>query len=550
MTVTISHSPQGGTITAAAVRVPPRRPLPVVLVRLDVGEDSFWFSDNPWIDTAEGIQSDTKLARGVSIERRVTTPYWGSGRSRFGLGQIELINADGDLDFLLFLIAHAGGADAWLYLGDDATLLESMHLIARAKIERPTTQGESVLRLVCIDGAAELRKAIITSRFTSGPQDGQLLPVLFGKAWSIASVAADPPKLRFGTHHVTGLTTHLVRNRGAQLTKGVAWDDYSSGQIHGHAMLSGIGDNARITCDATSPAFGSYAADSLPGIVGALVEGLMGWDSSRIDYDGLEALATELDNPTLGGWYASPVEASRVLDDIAASIGGWWYVDLLGVLHMDRLRAPAGDPVFHLTEDELVGEVQVSHDAMSGLSDAVLGMRNQHVHAASELGGSVQGSDIGATLQRAFRARVPFEVHPIYQRAESRMAPSAMSASALIEDAARPPAARADLDESGMPTMLADEKSVTDEASRREAIAAVPGWWIEGTAELTSIDAATLMPGTEVAVTVTDLRSGEPRLTLDARLAVVIAVTAEAGDSRAKLVLRAMDELEEEEEDK
>lgn len=514
MTLYIGLNPQGGQVTAASHPPGPRRPLPVVVVRIDLPGGAAYVSDAPYLDVAAEILAEVRLAADVTLERSVSTVLWG-GQTRIGIGAVELHNDDGALDHLI--LAPPAGAAIDVFFGHDDTPWAEMSHVATAVVDHVSAVGERRVRLVVLDARARLRQPLQSETYTSGALEGRLIPVLLGHGHSIPSVPADPPNLRYGTHDAAGLTTHAVRNRGAAMTVTTQWEAYSVGEIHGHRFLVGLGDGARVTVDATAPDWSTYDADSLPGIVGALVEGRLGWPAAEIDYAGLEALATELGDPTFGDWHDAHIEVDRVLDAVADSFVGWWYVDLDGVLRFDRLRVPAGEPAFVITETELVGEIEPEQDTMPGLSTRVEGVRNAHVHAESELAGSVRETAFGALLQREYRETTEFDVHPSFGRAVGADRPSRH-------------------------TRYADAASVSAEAARRETLTKNPALWYRGAIELGVIEAAMLQPGTVVSAVVRDRVTGEPRYGLDGRLMVLTDLRLVAG--RGRVEFRAWAPLE------
>jgi hypothetical protein len=71
-----------------------------------------------------------------------------------------------------------------------------------------------------------------------------------------------------------------------------------------------------------------------------------------------------------------PVLIADVLDQLAQSFGGWWYITRTGLLSVGRLTAPSGLPDFEFNERQIVSGVSISVDSAPGLSNKILAKRN------------------------------------------------------------------------------------------------------------------------------------------------------------------------------
>lgn len=348
------------------------------------GTQDFWFSDGRYVSADDGVMAEARIGSEIAFSRKASTIYWGGGRASQGLGAIELINTDGGLDNLLFMALRR--AIVTVYLGDQDQPLASLSKVARAVVERPETIGEQALRLVLADASSELDIPILSATYSSGAQEGALQPLALGACLSVPALHTGAPSLQYSVHDAASLTAiNTVRDSGVTLTPVTQWEALDSGEQHGFTLLQSTA--GVITADVTGPSSTDTEADArtLRRIVEALLVTRLGWDSSRVDLAGLEALETELGGIDLGRWVSGATTYAEVLTELMDSVGGWWYIDPAGVVCFDVLRLPAGTPVLALDETTLASDISLVFDTAPGLSDAVLGQRNAYVHDASAL---------------------------------------------------------------------------------------------------------------------------------------------------------------------
>lgn len=496
----------------------PAPPLPRVLVRLDTGSGFRWYSDGRYVDAASNTVAQARLGKRISFERTVNTAYWsGNGRATASLGAIELINSDGALDELLGLPLRDKVIQ--IYLGTEATAVSSLTLVARGIVENVESDGESAIRIVVGDASRELEKPLQTELIPSGAFVGQPYPVTIGFCLSVPALHTEAPTLRFGLHDSAAAGRALtivqfVSDSGVTLTGGTQWNAYNTAPSFGFSLNQAT--SGRILANVIGPGPNAgFNNATLNGVVRYLLETRLGWAGSRVDAAGYSALDVEMGTPRFGRHVSNPVTYAQVLDELADSIGGWWRIDLSGVLRMDRLRLPSGTPVLELTRNHLDGEVDIKFDDAPGMTNIVAGGRNWYPLSESEQAGSVRDTAAGVELRKEYRFLASFSVHAAYARNAASWGASTSQGISSI----------------GMPTLLSNTTSTSNEAAARAGLWAAPKWWYELPVLLDAVAAATLAGGAVVRLTLA--RHG-----LDAgRLLRVIKVRGELGSSRVELVL-------------
>jgi hypothetical protein len=240
-----------------------------------------------------------------------------------------------------------------------------------------------------------------------------------------------------------------------------------------------------------------------------------GWDAARIDLqavDDIDALGYRY------GYHAArPVSATRILDDLADSVCGWWTTDRFGRLTFGRLQdAPA--PTLAVDDSDLISDVEVRRDWAPGFSSIVSGGRNWQPLDQSELAGSLQGTTTGALLTQTHRHR--------RTGADAANLPPGFEAAArrggFRREGGREP-------EPGMTTLLQDVGDVQDVADYATGLYVKPRHFVDFTLALPALQAATLEPG--AVIELTSERYGLPV----GRGLTVVAVRGVLGQSRVEV---------------
>ena len=174
------------------------RGLRTVLVAVDAPGGTRWFSDDRFVNLDSGLVAEPRIGGEVRLQRRAALPFWGSGRAVYGVGSIELLNADRALDPWMF--GALKGSIVRVYFGAPDVPLAAMLPVSRAVIDRVEGVGESSVRLVLLDAAAELNVPIQTATYTSGAQLGRLLPIVIGQCLSVPVLHTGAPSLVFSGH--------------------------------------------------------------------------------------------------------------------------------------------------------------------------------------------------------------------------------------------------------------------------------------------------------------------------------------------------------------
>lgn len=494
-----------------------------ILIAVDAPSGTRWFSDGRFVDWDSGLVAEPRIAGEIRLQRRASLPFWGGGKTVYGIGSIELVNADGALTPWMF--SDLKGVVVRVFFGAPDTALPAMLRVGRALIDRVVGVGESAVRLVLSDAASELDDQWQTATYTSGPLQGRLLPSVIGQCLSVPAQHTGAPSQVFSVHDsgaapaAGGLSQIAeVYDRGVTLTPGTQWAASSVGQQHGFTLNQSTA--GRITAFVRGPSVdpSPFAFGRVHRVVEYALAVRRGWPSSRIDLDALTALHVET-FALLGRYVDSSVTYAQLFTEIGDSLSAWWWIDADGRFQMRRWHLPSGAPVLTIDSNSIDGEVQPEFDAAPGLADAVLSARNWHVHSPDELATSVRDTAAGVALTRAYRNATPFAVHDQYAHARGARGTDRLSADS---DTSRPPA------DFGMPTLL---QSGVNEAAHRASLYAQPMWFWRVAAWMEAEAAASLQPG-DVVMLKADCYGLD-----DGQLMRVVDVQCVLGEGRADLLL-------------
>lgn len=120
--------------------------------------------------------------------------------------------------------------------------------------------------------------------------------------------------------------------------------------------------------------------------------------SGDLDTTGIAQIDT--DTGYRYGVHASePVTIAEVMDQLAGSIGGWWYVRRGGTLTLGRLLAPTGAAAFAFDQSNIKRDtgVRITFDGAPGLSNVCLAKRNWRAYTEGELVGSLNYVQLNTT---------------------------------------------------------------------------------------------------------------------------------------------------------
>lgn len=310
-----------------------------------------------------------------------------SGRYNVNVGTLEYHNADGLLDYILDLAIDGSeirfklGDPTWAY-SDFRTIFVARSLIAVApSADRISVhlQDTSVLLNQSIGGTVAVGG--------TGPNASKFRPFNFGFVHNLdlESLNVNSASLIYA-HSDTGTNTAAVnvRDRGVP----IGFTDNADGTVTLTASPAGMITADVLATDGTAGGGGYHAIDAVLRIVGTIA-GL----SASGNYYGPSAmllLAGEVaNNPHVGVSVPDKRNIIDLLDEILATINGFWFIRSNGKFAFDRLRPDAlafFQPLLGISativEDDIFPKaIAVSHNTPTYYSYHAFGNINQQIQS-------------------------------------------------------------------------------------------------------------------------------------------------------------------------
>lgn len=352
------------------------------------------------------------------------------GRGQIGFGDLELINNDGGLDYLLNY--SFSGRRITIRLGTLQAngLTRTWTTILVGSMEQCELSWQRV-NVRIRDRQLDIAKPLQQTRYAGGnvlpaglegndnDLKGKPKPLVYGKVFNIQPPCVNTSRLIYQLH--TGgqvVSVDAVYDRGVQMTAGAAYS--SQADMEANTPTAG---QYRVWNDATLGTFirlgtnptGTITADVTQGAsrtVGQLFLAILA-RAGIATSDILTADVTALDaavNYEVGVFAGVDREytALELLDELCASVGAWYGTDAIGRFRIGRIEVPVGTSLGTLTTQEIVRIERVaSRDAGVGVPAWKVKLGYQKVY-------TVQG-DLEATVSAARKALVAEE----YRREES-----------------------------------------------------------------------------------------------------------------------------------
>lgn len=517
-------------------------PNQIVLVELDTPSGLRYFSDGRYVDANEDIIAEARLSSRISFERRITTIFWGGGRARIGLGNIDLINSDGGLTDLVF--ADLRRRAVRILMGDDTTGFNDLEVVASGTVDSAEAVDEQLLRIKLADGAAAFAVPFSSAVYSAGDQVGQLVPIVLGSPLSCPVLATDIANKRFSAHNSSSNTIVRVLDNGVPLTVTTEYVAYNTSPHFGFQLQQAT--VGRILADMSGPQSTAYdlsavgvarAPGDFPNVMIQIMSA-MGWAAyDAVEFEAFTFTAISLRYFQVGMFIDGSIGADQIITEIADSFGAWWCVDRLGNFRIKQLAAPSA-PTFSFNESNIKGGVSIRPDLAPGLSNAVAGVKNWHVSSPSELAGAVRDTAAGVALTKDYQSRFTMTLHAMYSDAEGAVGASREGGPAgngrVDLTPSRSGVSRPKSDH-GMATVAGNGLSLSNERTKRQAIWGDAHYWYNFTGMLTPLAAATLDPGIEVDLTLFNEKTQEVYTWADYHPLLLVSVRGLIGEREVQL---------------
>lgn len=292
---------------------------------------------------------DERVASFPQFEARLSELFF--GRSTFSTGALDLDNSDGALDS--WLEDGWDGRPVRLYLGSPSWPRAEFRPILTGAIADIEALDRNRLSLKLRDKTAAINVPAQTNLVGGATANkDQVIPLCFGQCFNVEPVLIDAATHRYQVHDgvISGITA--VRDNGI----GVAFTpNLAAGTFTLSAQPAG-----RITADVQGAAPSGAYLTTAAALVQHLITTRSALTTADLDAPSVAAFGA-LCPQTLGLYVRERRNLVELIDDLVASVGGWWGFDRTGRLRLGRLDLPGGTPVLTLTADDIdEGEIRLT----------------------------------------------------------------------------------------------------------------------------------------------------------------------------------------------
>lgn len=298
-----------------------------VLVELDYLDGSTvktaYFSNAAFVsgqlDTPAHTAYDPFILGGLEFERSLAEIFTGASSVR--LADVELVKQP-TTEWLI--AAKVAGQQIRVFLGDKAWPKASFSQVITGVCDGAWSE-QSRIRIKFRDLAKTLQTPVLTERFNSGAAQGELKPLSLGRCFNVKPVLIDAANHVYQFNSVPSQAVTAVRFNGDTVSTSHYSIDLTASTITFSVFPIG-----EVTVDVD----GAKIAGTWLQSASQIIEYLTGRASVTADVSGLPSYL-------LGLYLTTAEQLSAVLDDICASVGGYWLFDRLGQF---RCRAFNGIP--------------------------------------------------------------------------------------------------------------------------------------------------------------------------------------------------------------
>lgn len=340
-----------------------------------------------------------------------------AGRASVGFGEIVLHNGDGWLDDVIDL--GWSGRPITLWRGVPFAARSTFTLVFTGALDGLTPDEQQVsLRLRTREALLDRPLQATLYQGSGGKEGGADLvgkrkPVAYGRLLNVPGVLIDSANLVYQISDLPVNQITAVRDKGVALAfdtdyasyallvaAAISSGDYATCLAEGMVRLGGAPEG-QVTIDCRGADNGD-SPGGYPETAGTIIRRIVTTrldtvnlvDPDDLDADSFDQL--EIDQPAPIGFWDGPdssLTVGQALDQIMASIGGWWTFTLPGKLSVAVLKAPGGDADAVLTRADIVFGPFALQGGVPSYRRLVGYQRMWAIQAQDSLAGAVTAAD-------------------------------------------------------------------------------------------------------------------------------------------------------------
>ena len=384
------------------------------------GERVLYFATQGFVSSPGDSPANTYYAARISqpanIQRSCFSAGTTTGASTVGYGNMELVNNDGALDYLLNY--SFSGRSIEIRIG---TVLPNNPVPVWTTVIKGVMQQAEFswgnVSIVIRDRQQDIAKPLQTLTYAGNNAlpagiegvatdlKGKRKPLLYGQCRGVNPPCVNTSKLIYQISSNALQAVNAVYDRGVVLTQGATYSSQADMEANdplagryrvwlgGGCFRLGSTPAGTVTADATQGASSSdrTCAQIIRNIL--LQAGVPSGDISSADVSALDAQC----NYAMGVYAAhgQDTNGTTLLDEVANSIGAWWGVDRLGIFRMGRVVLPTATSVGTITGLEILSIDRTNtSDPGAGVPAWSVSVGYSRIYAPStDLAGSVSAAE-------------------------------------------------------------------------------------------------------------------------------------------------------------
>lgn len=282
-------------------------------------------------DTPPNTPYDPFVVGSFSYERSLNEVF--TGRSVSKTSDIELVYQP---QSEALLTKGVYGQAIRIYMGDKRWPKADFRQIIAGICDNVTPE-QSTIRIKFRDAADALKKPLLTERYATGPAAGQLKPLTLGRCFNIKPLLIDEAAhvYQFSIGQSSAVTA--VRFNGAL----VAPAHYTVNLLNSTVTFS-----THPMGDVTMDVDGQQSGDAWLQTATQFIQHIASIGGVSVDVSGLP-------DYQLGLYITAETDAADIIDDICASVGGYWFYSRFGQFTVRAFNGLAAATV-DITRDQTV----------------------------------------------------------------------------------------------------------------------------------------------------------------------------------------------------
>ncbi|AIY65202.1 hypothetical protein [Pseudoalteromonas piratica] len=329
-----------------------------VIVELDYIDNeqtkTAYFANCPFVSSGSDVPAhqayQDAIVGGLEIVRTMSEVFF--GKSASSISDLELVPTS-----FTRSLNDVENCKIKIYIGDK-TWSKTQFMQVFVGVADTVEQSKDKVSIEFKDKASALDIPILTSVFTAGPSEGELLPLALGQCFNITPKLINAATHTYKFNSVQSSAVNAVKFNGDLVNPTNYTVDLIASTIT--FLVQPVGN---ITLDINGAVIGGQYVKTSNQIVNYLIGTRLGY---AITFGVLPSY-------TLGIYIDNDTTYSDLLDQIAISIGGYWYFSRLGTFVFKQFSGTTGTANKTLRDDQNIEFTRQQRHRLKPIQNLTLG---------------------------------------------------------------------------------------------------------------------------------------------------------------------------------